>query len=209
MINLILQCIAFLFFFCTPITNASLNPAASAAAKSIIRKNVISGAAIFTAGDAAAQLYTSTSSTDNNIDTGRLASSSCIGAIWSGLVIPNLYATAESVLPGRSKSRILGKMLITCGILSTGGNYITMLSRRMIQLMRNIEGGPTSFEDCLQSCNRDIGHVIKDDMKIWPAYDIMCFSLIPPRLRTFTTAIMSSSWAMYISIVSDKDCSTI
>lgn len=73
-----------------------------------------------------------------------------------------------------------------------------------MQLARNVEGGPTSVGECIRSCNRDIGHVIRDDLKLWPAYDILCFSFIPPSLRAFTTALMSSSWAMYISIVSSR-----
>ena len=199
---------------CLPTVDATLSPSSTAAVKTSakllsLRKNVISGAAVFTAGDAAAQHYTSRKEVESSpMDTERLTSSACIGAVWSGIIVPNLYTAAENILPGRSKSRILGKMCITCGILSTGGNYITMLSRRMIQLGRGIEGGPTSVQDCIQSCNRDIPHVIADDLKLWPMYDIMCFSVIPPKLRAFTTAIMSSSWAMYISIVSARDVPT-
>lgn len=56
--------------------------------------------------------------------------------------------------------------------------------------------------DCITSCNRDFGEVLRDDLKIWPMYDILCYSVIPPPIRPVTTAIMSSLWSMYMSIAS-------
>ena len=177
-------------------------PGLSSAA--VIRKNVISGAAIFTAGDIAAQMYTQGGLNLDEIDKDRTVSATCIGAIWSGLFVPWLYGTAESILPGKTKRRIIGKMMICCSFLSTAGNYLTMSSRRMMQVIQKVEGGPTSFKEAIQSCNRDIGEVIIDDLRIWPAYDIMCFSLIPPSLRALTTALMTTSWQLYISVVSAR-----
>ena len=60
------------------------------------------------------------------------------------------------------------------------------------------------FKGCFNSCNNDIIEIIKDDLKIWPIYDLICYSIIPPYWRPITTSIMSSGWAMYMSIVSAK-----
>jgi len=46
--------------------------------------------------------------------------------------------------------------------------------------------------------------VLKDDLKIFPAYDILCYSVIPPKVRPLTNALIASAWAMYMSIASAK-----
>jgi len=241
------------------------------AAAAVVRRNVISGAAIFTVGDAAAQMLTNSRSkqnenailatktasapTDSNgvviregegatpqsyspnttngfasavssLDMNRLCSSTVLGAVWSGFCVPFIYGTVEKTFPGKANLRqILIKVLVTCSILSTIGNYITMFARRFAAQYTTHQFDKSSslrlrwfsrpFESmalflaivkgCVKSCNRDIGEVIVDDLKIWPLYDLTCYSLIPPAWRPITTSFMSSGWAMYMSIVSAKD----
>jgi len=249
-----------------------MSPAAdltATAAAAVIRRNVISGAAIFTMGDAAAQMLTSSksktkdpaaaavavihdvaaiedgierkailqnygraanmnflSATVSGLDMNRLWSSTILGAVWSGLCVPLIYGSVERTFPGKANLRqILIKVLVTCSILSTIGNYATMFARRFIAQYTTYQFDKTSslrlkwfskpiqsillflaiFKGCFKSSNRDIREVIVDDLKIWPLYDLMCYSLIPPAWRPITTSIMSSGWAMYMSIVSAKE----
>jgi len=162
----------------------------------------------------------------SSLDLNRLWSSTFLGAIWSGFCVPFIYGNVEKTFPGKANLRqILIKVLVTCSILSTIGNYATMFARRFIaqyttyQFDKNSSlrlkwfSNPTQstllflaiFRGCFKSCNRDICEVIVDDLKIWPLYDLTCYSLIPPAWRPITTSIMSSGWAMYMSIVSAKE----
>ncbi len=162
----------------------------------------------------------------SNLDMNRLYSSTVLGAIWSGFCVPFIYGTVEKTFPGKANIRqVLIKVLVTCSILSTIGNYVTMFARRFAAQYTTYQFDKTSslqlkwlskpiesmllfiaiFKGCFKSCNRDIGEVIVDDLKIWPLYDLTCYSLIPPAWRPITTSIMSSAWAMYMSVVSAKE----
>jgi len=162
----------------------------------------------------------------SSLDLNRLWSSTFLGAIWSGFCVPFIYGNVEKTFPGKANLRqILIKVLVTCSILSTIGNYATMFARRFIAQYTTYQFDKKSslrlkwwsnpiqstllflaiFKGCFRSCNRDICEVIVDDLKIWPLYDLTCYSLIPPAWRPITTSIMSSGWAMYMSIVSAKE----
>jgi len=264
-----------------------MSPAAdltAAAAAAVVRRNVISGAAIFTVGDAAAQILTNnsknkakqlaeklmekgvaitipltdtesdsdseeeatlerttiiqtnrkTTKTTKNIlaktaaslDINRLSTSMILGSIWSGFCVPFIYGNVEKTFPGKGDLRqILTKVLVTCSILSTIGNYATMFARRAIAQYTTYQFDTTSslrlkwfskpiesmllflaiLKGCFKSCNRDIMEVIVDDLKIWPLYDLTCYSIIPPAWRPITTSIMSSGWAAYMSVVSARE----
>ena len=164
--------------------------------------------------------------TVSSLDLNRLWSSTFLGAIWSGFCVPFIYGSVEKTFPGKANLRqILIKVLVTCSILSTIGNYVTMFARRFIAQYTTYQFDKSSslrlkwwsnpiqstrlflaiFKGCFKSCNRDIREVIVDDLKIWPLYDLTCYSLIPPGWRPITTSIMSSGWAMYMSIVSAKE----
>jgi hypothetical protein len=271
----------------------AMSPAAdltAAAAAAVVRRNVISGAAIFTVGDAAAQMLTNNSKakakqlaeklmekavaitiplterdsgsdsdsdsdseeeatlerrtiiqpnrqktktpktilakTVASLDINRLSTSMILGAIWSGFCVPFIYGNVEKTFPGKGDLRqILTKVLVTCSLLSTIGNYATMFARRAIAQYTTYQFDKTSslrlkwfskpiesmllflaiLKGCFKSCNRDILEVIVDDLKIWPLYDLTCYSIISPAWRPITTSIMSSGWAMYMSVVSAKE----
>lgn len=52
--------------------------------------------------------------------------------------------------------------------------------------------------------NHKILDVLKDDLKVWPIYDLLCFSVIPPNLRPITTSVVSVCWHTYMSYASAK-----
>jgi len=161
-----------------------------------------------------------------HLDKNRLWSATVLGAIWSGFCVPFIYGNVENRFPGKATLRqILTKVLVTCSILSTIGNYATMFARRFVAQCTTLQFDKESSlrfqwfarpvgslqllgatcKGCVKSCNHDIGEVIVDDLKIWPLYDLTCYGLIPPAWRSFTTSIMSSGWAMYMSVVSAKE----
>jgi len=282
----------------------AMSPAADVtarAAAAVVRRNVISGATIFTVGDVAAQMFSasqktkqrktkndkialaitralattkdaiqiededvtdsdcetdSDSDTDSEeeaerktiiqtrdpitnphtknilvttlsgLDRNRLLSSTVLGAVWSGFVVPFIYGNVETRFPGKANvQQILLKVAVTCSVLSTIGNYATMFLRRFVAQYMTYQFDKTSslrlewwsrpieslllflamVKGCFKSCNSDILEVILDDLKIWPLYDLTCYGLIPPAWRPITTSIMSSGWAMYMSVVSAKE----
>merc|ERR1712194_427860 len=160
------------------------------------------------------------------LDIKRLYIATLLGAIWSGYVVPSVYGNVELYFPGKGDlKQLCTKVLMTCSVLSTVGNYGTMFVRRLIsdlisyqfhtksksikfewtaKPLQSWELLVATFRGCFKRCNADIGEVILDDLKIWPLYDLCCYSLIPPQWRPITTSLMSSGWAMYMSIVSAK-----
>lgn len=158
---------------------------------------------------------------DFNIDMNRLLTSTFLGAVYSGFCVPFVYGNVE-----RTFRHTVTKVIVTCSILSTVGNYVTMFARRFIaqyaehafhsqssSLRIQWFKQPTEsallfvaiLKSCIRSCNRDFKEVVIDDLKIWPIHDLACFSLIQPAWRPITTSIASSGWAMYMSLVSAKD----
>ena len=138
------------------------------------------------------------------VDGSRFVISTILGAFWAGYVNPSVYAFVESKLPGISIRLVLLKMLITCSILSTWGNYTTMMIRRCMKLTweQGIRESYPIFCQCLKSCRDDFMGVLADDLKIFPPYDILCYSVIPPQIRPITNALVCSGWQCYMSIAS-------
>eukprot|EP00536_Pseudo-nitzschia_multiseries_P017921 jgi/Psemu1/293258/fgenesh1_pg.1933_\ len=155
-----------------------------------------------------------------------------LGAIWSGFCVPLVYGAVEQRFPGKATlKQVLTKVLVTCSILSTIGNYCTMFARRWAceclshqfdktaslrfewntptGVVRSLRLLLATTKGCARSCNRDILEVVADDLKIWPIYDLTCYGLIPPNWRPITTSIMSSGWAMYMSAVSARESGSI
>ncbi|KAL7529495.1 hypothetical protein ACHAWF_003002 [Thalassiosira exigua] len=140
------------------------------------------------------------------VDNNRFVISTILGAFWAGIANPSVYAAVENMLPGVSLKLVLVKMAITCSILSTAGNFTTMMFRRLVKQLwetpNRLEAAYPIFRSCVKSCRDDFLDVLKDDLKIFPAYDILCYSVIPPSVRPLTNALIASAWAMYMSIAS-------
>jgi hypothetical protein len=139
------------------------------------------------------------------VDGSRYVISTILGAFWAGYVNPSIYAFVDNNFPGISLKLVLLKMVITCSILSTWGNYTTMMIRRFLKL--TWESGTISkaypiFCTCLRTCKDDFMGVLADDLKIFPPYDILCYSVIPPQIRPITNALVCSGWQCYMSIAS-------
>ena len=179
--------------------------------------NLQTGTIIFMIGDWAAQILThwklKSPWSKFELDKKRFILSTVLGFIWGGYINPSIYATVEHLIPGKSVKLVLTKMVVTCSILSTWGNYTTMMFRKFFkQLWEGISKKEekakmlitNSWTNSIRSCNQDFKEVLSDDLKIWPLYDLICYSLIPPPVRPVTNALMASAWAMYMSIASAK-----
>merc|ERR1712003_125155 len=144
-----------------------------------------------------AQLLTHSKSVGDNetsllssfkMDSNRFVISAFLGCFWAGICNPSVYTIAEHLFPGKSVKLVLMKMAFSLSILSTAGNYTTMIFRRLFKQLweaKTTEVGPI-FRACIRSCNQDMIDVLKIDLKIWPLYDVLCFTIIPPSLRPIT-----------------------
>lgn len=178
-------------------------------------------AAIFGVGDVVAQnlhLATSSSRSKLQLEPRRLSSSMGIGAIYGGVLVRFVYAYAESLFPGFSVRNTLLKSCVSISVLSSGGNWLSMFLRRFLpggafSPWTHVdgaaeEGGQSSWKArwcrCATSVNADFFAVVSHDLKIWPIFDVCCYSVVPPASRPTAVALMSVCWHTYISVISSR-----
>jgi len=173
---------------------------------SITPQDCVRGAMLFGAGDVAAQWIergTHDNCHERSLRLRRLASASAIGTLWGGVLLPSVYGLAESLLPGLSPQKVVLKTLISCSLLSTGGNYASLLLRRMAAPTCKLPGTESVPERLLRVCdslNEIFADVLLNDLRVWPAYDLLCFSVVPPAHRPTSTALVSVCWHTYMSL---------
>jgi hypothetical protein len=184
----------------------------------VVRKrNVFISAGAFGLGDAFAQQHLEVGA--HAVDQHRLRSAAVLGVlwqrlnqpsyccrlefvfaaqgVWGGACSPQVYQLSEWLIPGRSARRVLMKVGVSCGILSTCGNWVNMFVRRAAT-------GTASLAETLAAVNSDLPRVMRHDLCVWPFYDVLCFSVIPPPLRPATTACVNACWACYVSFVAAR-----
>lgn len=176
-----------------------------------LQTNVLSGGVIFCAGDAIAQQLeggdsggdigfkedsASSTSSKSGLDRNRLYSSCGLGATWSGVVVPFVYARAEAFFPGRTPRRVILKTACSASVLSIPGNWASMFLRRALA-----GDAPSAAAAASSAAWRE---VVTTDLRLWPVYDVLCFSVIPPHMRALTTALFSCAWSTYLSVVAHR-----
>jgi len=194
-----------LFLSAQVVSAAPLYAYAGQMMQTLGNRQAINGACIFMCGDLVASVVEQRSahasrqgsSADlSRLDAdlyGRLGGAAAMGYVWGGTVLPYVYGLAEQLFPGRTLQTTLLKVAVSCGILSTVGNYGNLLCRRLLTGVEPLEA--------VASVNGDIAQVISHDLKVWPAYDLLCFGCIPPALRPLATTMMSTAWATYLSLM--------
>lgn len=75
-------------------------------------------------------------------------------------------------------------------------------------LMRRMMDGE-NYETASKAVKRDLWGVMKTDYKIWPFYDILCFTLIPRHTQSMCTGALGCAWATYLSYVTHVDHHTV
>ena len=93
-----------------------------------------------------------------------------IGTLYGGAMIPFVYQFAEGLFPGKTPKNILLKTLVSCGMLSTGGNWLSLFA------------GAPHYDESLHdrilrhcdSVNAIFHNVVLDDLKIWPLCICAC-----------------------------------
>ena len=138
------------------------------------------------------------------LDSRRLAKATALGAINGGLLLPFVYQLAEGLLPGRSLRTVALKTCVSCGVLSTAGNYYNLLARRLLADAPRGEPLEHRVRRCVRQVHAIFPGVVRDDLKVWPLYDMLCFGLVPPKMRATATAAVSVCWHSYVSMVAHQ-----
>ena len=99
--------------------------------------DAVRGAVLFGAGDAfaqAAERHMDGHSVVKGplVQSDRLVKATVVGSVYGGAILPAVYQLAEGLLPGRSLRNVVLKTAISCGLLSTGGNYYSLVARRLL-----------------------------------------------------------------------------
>ena len=138
--------------------------------------DAVRGAVLFGAGDAfaqAAERHMDGHSVVKGplVQSDRLVKATVVGSVYGGAILPAVYQLAEGLLPGRSLRNVVLKTAISCGLLSTGGNYYSLVARRLLGPAPIGERLEQRVQRCVSSVHRIFAHVVLDDLKVWPLYD--------------------------------------
>mmetsp|Transcript_8217 Transcript_8217/g.16538 ORF Transcript_8217/g.16538 Transcript_8217/m.16538 type:complete len:133 (+) Transcript_8217:92-490(+) len=115
-------------------------------------------------------------------------------------MLPTTYQLAEALFPGVTPRTVLLKVAVSCSLLSTFGNWFSLMWRRCFQPSPHpSESLAARLARCCRSVNADMLSVLAHDLRVWPAYDIITFAVIPPSVRPLSCAFVSTCWATYIA----------
>lgn len=170
-----------------------------------IRANLISGVLMVALGDGISQAIEVDSKTGlkkctswRELSPRRLANAGFAGAVFNGVLLPQWYLLMHKVSPGAETAKtIAAKILGNCVAWGCVGNAAIMAMRRMLD--------GESWEQTERAVRRDLWGVMKNDYKIWPLYDVLCFTCIPRHMHGLSTGTLGIVWAAYLSYVTHTE----
>lgn len=165
-----------------------------------VASNVLQGGILFVGGDLLAQA--ARPETDVRRRTApararRALTAGAFGATYIGLAAAQWYRLMDRALPGHAAGPLVAKIAANCLVLGIGGNAANMWCRRYAR-----SGCP---EEAWNFTRESIRAVVIHDFRVWPAFDALCFSVVPLHLRPATAGVASLAWNTYLSLASNKD----
>ncbi|KAN0031700.1 hypothetical protein ACTFIV_005565 [Dictyostelium citrinum] len=128
----------------------------------------------------------------------RVMTMSTVGIFYSGPMLHYWYKSLDIMVKGEGRSVIIKKMLIDQLLFAPVaiGGFMTVTN------FINNKGELKNLENF----TRELFYAVKINWLIWPAAQIINFSLVPPNLRVLYSSIISIFWGMFLSHISfDKD----
>ncbi|CAM9403821.1 unnamed protein product [Phaeothamnion confervicola] len=123
----------------------------------------------------------------------RVINAAIAGIIFSGLAVPAWYNVLHVVVPGNSARAAVAKTALDCTFFSLTGNGAALVLRECL--------AGAGLSAAWRAMARNIVSVMVMDLKVWPIYDMMCFTLIPESIQPLSTAVVSLLWNAYMSWV--------
>lgn len=114
--------------------------------------------------------------------------------VFNGVLLPSWYVLLHKVWPVETPRTIAYKIACNCVAWGCIGNGAIMLMRRMLD--------GASFDDAMFHVKKDLKGVMMNDYKVWPLYDVLCFTVIPRHTQATFTGALGMVWAAYLSYVS-------
>ena len=131
----------------------------------------------------------------------RILAAAAIGAFFGGFVYPKAYAKLDAVWHGTHFSAVLQKSLVE---IATVGIFVNSISMSCRGLLMGRECDPV-----MRHVANELPTVTVNDARVWLPYNMLAFSVIPAVLRPTTTLVMEAAWQTYISLVSNKNQSSL
>lgn len=102
------------------------------------------------------------------------------------------YRWIDRVAPKRNPAVGLAtKVVATWIVFGAIGNYVNMMYQRLSET-RDWEASVAYTRD-------HVKEVIVNDLRLWPAFDTLLFTVVPPHLRPTTLITVSLCWNTYTS----------
>jgi len=122
------------------------------------------------------------------------------GGVWVGAVNAKWYRYVDNALPA-TVGGLVGKVTATWVVLGIVGNSVNMCYQRLIK-ERDLGLACAYVRD-------NVVEVIVNDAKLWPLFDCVVFTIVPPAARTMCIILASLSWNTYINIASHRPTSVL
>jgi len=164
--------------------------------------NLISGVGMVVMGDiisqvmeqkAAKGLGQKLKATFAGLDGKRVYNAALPGIVFNGVLAPQWYVLLHKWLPVETPKTIAVKIFANCVAWGCAGNGLAMLTRRVLD--------GAHFNQAVEEVKKDLPEVMKTDYKIFPFYDVLCFSLIPRHTQALSSGLLDVAWSAYMSNV--------
>jgi len=164
----------------------------------LLRSTTFQGASLFCAADLLSQALVKSSPPPSAKERfERTASFTLFGGAWVGTVNANWYKFIDrrAAFPNAGLS-LLTKVAATWVALGLVGNSVNMGYQRLVV--------DHDAKKALAYVRDNAKEVILNDAKVWPLFDILVFTVVPPAARATSVVIASLSWNTYINIASHR-----
>jgi len=172
--------------------------------------NALQGAMLVLAGDLVAQMVPKSLNglKETKLDVLRLGKASAVGVVSVGLWPYYWYYLVDALLPAQAsedgsyptwmlQGGLLGLKIVLDSVVHGAISIVASFA-----LWSLLDGD--SFDKGVTKIKHKFMETWVMDWKAWPAYNFLCFTIIPLRLRPLTSGFASTLWNAYISHQSQK-----
>jgi len=131
------------------------------------------------------------------IDYQRVLTMTSVGICFSGPVLHYWYTSLDKIVVGTGRSVYIKKMLLDQGV------FAPVVISCFMGIMNTIHG--KSLQDTQTKIKNDLFYALKANWMLWPAAQLINFSLVPPNLRVLYTSIVSIFWNIFLSHLGHKE----